>query len=457
MGSTVKTWSTSPPISPIIDNGTINYVSGNVLEIIYGDIEAIAPNHDYGLFIVAEDPADPDVFSTVHRFNVTTPTCAIPNFLSGLSQPIVCVNLGATANYGIAIISPPDISGIWKDTEWTLDWGDGTIPTTYISTSDNDYPSAAQRTHTYVKGSDCNYIFSCTVTNPCGQTFIDYKIALAHGRDTVSDGDGYLKLIDQATGLTTIEVCEGVSTTVTIQDNSNWDCQSPSLPVGFTPVPNSETRNIEWLYGVDPVTGLPDFSISGGGLVNIATLGDAPQQSERFTPTPYGSSSLSQTITIPATCMAGDYFRVYLKNWNKCNPLNAEYVSTFITINIIAAPAAPIAPDKSVCFGSDRTLEVTSIPVGEIDWFSDAALTTMVAPNTITYLPPETDVGTYYKWVTDRSTSGLGCRSEATMVELVINPIPATPAISFSSSSGSLVICSEPPVEYVTLNASAVA
>ena len=252
-------------------------------------------------------------------------------------------------------------------------------------------------------------------------------------------------------------MCEGATTTVTIQDNSLWDCQTPTLPIGFTPIPNSETRNIEWLYGVDPVTGSPDFSISGGGLVNIATLGDAPQQSVRFTPTPYGSSSLSQTITIPATCVAGDYFTVHLKNWNKCNPLDADYISTSVTINVIAAPAAPIAPDKSVCFGSDRTLEVTSTPDGIIDWFSDAGLTTLVEPNSLTYLPPETAVGTYYKWVTDKSITGLGCRSEATMVELEINPIPSTPTISFTSSSGSLVICKDFPVAFITLSAGAVA
>jgi hypothetical protein len=155
----------------------------------------------------------------------------------------------------------------------------------------------------------------------------------------------------------------------------------------------------------------------------------APQTSGRITPVPYGPSSLSQAITIPSSARAGQYFRVYLKNWNKCNWADPDFVSTYVDIVVIAAPPAPTAPSRTVCFGEDRTLSVTSTPVGTITWYRDAALTQQVGTD-LTFVPTETAVGTYTYYVTDRSTSGLRCQSAPTTVTLTINPIPRKPTIS---------------------------
>ena len=134
---------------------------------------------------------------------------------------------------------------------------------------------------------------------------------------------------------------------VTLRDNSTWNCQNPVLPGGLTPVPNVDPRNIEWLYGRDP--GGAIFNTITG-TVNIATLGSAPQTSGRISPVPYGPSSLSQAITIPATARAGQYFRVYLKNWNKCNWVDPEYVSTYVDIEVVASPPPPTAPEQKNMF-----------------------------------------------------------------------------------------------------------
>ena len=61
---------------------------------------------------------------------------------------------------------------------------------------------------------------------------------------------------------------------------------------------------------------------------------------------PYGPTSLSQAITIPATARAGQYFRVYLKNWNKCNWVDPEFVSTYVDIEVVASPPPPTAPEQ---------------------------------------------------------------------------------------------------------------
>jgi PKD-like domain/PKD domain/CHU_C Type IX secretion signal domain/Ig-like domain CHU_C associated len=451
-GAQTKAWSTGPLFGDIMDNGTINYTSGTISRTIMGVSTPMVPNHAYGIRIVAEDPAFPGVFSLVYHINFNTPPCTTPDFLSTLSEAQVCVNKGAVATYNLALFSgDQNITGIYNGTTWTFDWGDGTTGS-YTSTADNNLPPIALRTHTYPSGSSCNYIFSNTVTNPCGGRRTVQYVAVVHGRDVPSDGDGYLKLIDNLSGNTTVQVCEGTQTIVTIKDNSKWDCLNPTLPVGFSPIANTSPRNLEWLYGQDP-TGAITNNITGTVAIG-GGLGNAPATSTRISPSPYGPSSLSQTITIPATAVAGQYFRVYLKNWNKCNWTDPEYASTYIDIQVMSAPPAPTAPNKGICMGGDRTLTVTSAPVGTLTWYSDAGLTTVVGTGT-TYVPTQTAIGSYPFWVTDKSNTGLMCRSAATNVTLTIMAVPATPTISFTSSTGNTVICCDPLTQYVTLTATA--
>jgi hypothetical protein len=255
-------------------------------------------------------------------------------------------------------------------------------------------------------------------------------VAVVHGRDWWEDGDGNLDIVNNEGGSNIIEVCAGTETTITVRDNSIWNCQNPVVPGGLTAVPNLDMRNIEWLYGVDVDKVTPRNTITGP--VAVAGLGDAPQWSGRITPAPYGPTSLAQAVTIPATCKAGEYFRIYLKNWNKCNWADPDFVYTYVDILVIAAPPAPTVPDKTICFGGNRELVVTSTPIGTLTWYSDIGLTTVVATNTPTYTPSYTGPGSISFWVTDQSTDALACMSPATQVTLTINPIPNTPSITRS-------------------------
>jgi PKD repeat protein len=317
------------------------------------------------------------------------------------------------------------LNGIIRGTEWTFDWGDGIIET-YISAADNDMPPLAARTHTYSTTSDCNYIVSLNVDNKCGGTQSQQFIAVVHGRDIPADGDGVLEIVNNANGSPVVQVCAGTETIVTLRDNSTWNCQTPSLPSGFVPVPNTDTRNLEWLYGRDP-SGNPVNTITG--TVSIASLGNAPQASGRFEPSPNAPGSLSQAITIPATAQPGETFRVYLKNWNKCNPGDDEYVFTYVDIEVVASPDAPTGESRIVCVDDDRTLSVTSVPVGTITWYSDAALTNPVGSG-MTYVPADVLPGIYSYYITDRELSGLLCESPASLVTLQINPEPSVPVLS---------------------------
>ena len=135
--------------------------------------------------------------------------------------------------------------------------------------------------------------------------------------------------------------------------------------------------------------------------------------------------------------MAGQYFRVYLKNWNKCNWADPDYVNTFVDINVVAAPPAPTVVKPPICFGGNRTLTVTSPVVGTISWYAEAALTTLLGTG-VSYTPTQTAPGSYNFWVVDRANTGLLCQGPATMVTLTINPLPNKPTITYT---GNLEFC----------------
>ena len=419
--------------------------AGNVGLVLQSIIDVPAANKLYTVYFVAESSSGTlQAWST--RLYATTLPCPPINILTGFTQPVICINKIPVAVFETVILNPdPNVNGILKGTQWTLDWGDGTTAV-YTSTADNDLPPLALRTHTYSTVTDCNYVFTNGIRNPCGQTRAVQYVAVVHGRDIPLDGDGVLELVDNATGNTVINVCAGTQSIITIRDNSTWNCQNPVLPGGLTPEPNLDPRNIEWLYGRDPGGAIRNTIT---GAVNIATLGNAPRASGRFSPIPYGPTSLSQSITIPASCLAGQYFRVYLKNWNKCNWTDPEYINTYVDINVIAAPPAPTVPTKTICFGGDRTLTVTSPAVGTLTWYSDAGLTTVVGTGS-TYVPAQTAVGSYNFWVTDQSTTGLLCMSPVIMTTLTINPIPNTPTISRNNpdfcfdGSSSIILTANP-------------
>ena len=419
----VKNIAIGGPSGNLVATAVLPVTLGNINMVMTQVMDVVDMNRLHTIFIVAEGV--PGVIQAVPvKTLATTLPCTKIDLLTGFTQPVQCINRGVTATFHVVTIDSAN-SGVLKGTQWILDWGDGAT-SSFVSSSDFELPPLALRTHTYTSVTNCNYVFSNTISNPCGETRTVQYVAIVHGRDIPTDGDGLLRIVDNSTGSSVIQVCEGSQSVITLRDNSTWDCQNPVLPGGLTPVPNTDPRNIEWLYGRDP-SGTIFNTITGP--INISMLGSAPRTSGRISPVPYGSSSLSQAITIPATARAGEYFRVYLKNWNKCNWADPEFVSTYIDIQVVPSPPPPTVSNKSICFGDDRTLSVTSAPIGTISWYADAALTTVVGTGP-TFLPSQTAAGSYTFWVTDRSLIGTLCQSSPTAVTLIINPIPSKPTLS---------------------------
>jgi hypothetical protein len=372
-----------------------------------------------------------------------TQPCPQIGILTGLLQPLICVTKFPKATFDVFIPDPPN-SGISAGTIWTLDWGDGNVNAPFVSAVANQIPPLAWRQHTYSSVTDCNYVVSNGIANPCGETRGVQYIAVVHGRDIPADGDGYIELVDNATGSTTIEVCAGSSAVITIRDNSTWNCQSPVVPGGLLAVPNDSQRDIEWLYGRDPVGAITNTIT---GAVNIAILGSAPRASGRFTPSPNAPGSLSRAITIPATCQAGQYFRVYLKYWNKCNWTDPEYVFNYVDINIIPTPPAPTFGNTTFCFGSVPTTITATGTGGTIRWYSNASLTTLLRTGA-TYTHGRTAVGNTTYYVTE--TLGNGCTGPTAIVVLSIVQIPNQPTITRNNpdfcfnGSSSVILTADP-------------
>ncbi len=403
-GGRISTWVISVPlanINTVFNITALNQQGGNI-NLIY--------NHDYTFYFVAADGGGNLQAAPVRIFSPTLPCppIKISTFFGSIGT---CINTGATGLYSPSTI-PFTASGILQGTTWNVVWGDGAT-WSYTSASDGDIPSA--QLHTYTSVSSCNYVGTWAIVNPCGQPLNGSSVFSVHGRDIPSDGDGALQIVNNTGGSPVVQVCAGTLTTVTLRDNSKWNCQNPSVP-GYTPVPNNSARQIAWQYGQDP-TGAPFSTITG---VTVAGLGAAPTTSGRITPSPYGAASLSQAITIPATCVAGQYFRVYLEYWNQeCNWADAAYVDTFVDIQVITAPPAPTASSSTICSGGDRTLTVSSTPVGTLKWYSDAGLSIPAVgtfPTATTFVQTATAAGVYNYWVVDQSATGLMCMSPSTEV-----------------------------------------
>jgi gliding motility-associated-like protein len=111
------------------------------------------------------------------------------------------------------------------------------------------------------------------------------------------------------------------------------------------------------------------------------------------------------------------------------------------TIEILALPAAPIVSgDTEICSGESTLL--TAVGAGDITWYSDIALTTVVSTGA-QYNTGTLNATTSY-WVT--ATDG-DCEGEATLVEVIVIDLPAAPI------ADDVTICQG---ETATLNAVAV-
>ncbi len=379
------------------------------------------------------------------------PVCPPIDMAFGYTPPTECINKVSILklNY-IPLSNDPALDGIYPGTKYYINWGDGQ-EVTWFSTATERVPPESVRWHEYEGPANCTYEMKSMVTSACNPVYVknfETRVVI-HGRDITEDGDGELLIEQLGTGISgIIPVCEGSAHSITLVDNSTWNCQNPIWPDNSPAPKNDAPRTIQWIYGEDnggsvintigttlnPAS--PDPVLIDGGFSATISNGyvDAPVVNITST------GQLSRRFIIPASCREGEYFDVYLLNWNKCNPYPTDApVYTHIRVLVVGAPGLPVASDRFICAGDDPTLSASEgTPAGNLlTWYADPAKTTVLGTGN-TYNPGVTDPGTYKYYVASGQTTGDLCNGPAREVTLTIRPIPNQPVINIS---GSLSFC----------------
>jgi len=113
---------------------------------------------------------------------------------------------------------------------------------------------------------------------------------------------------------------------------------------------------------------------------------------------------------------------VYTYYVTETNTNGCESVATMVTLTINTFTTIPLASNQTACFGTTIP-DFTATGVGtSFTWYSDAALTVVVANNS-PFATGQTAVGTYTYYVTESQN---GCESPAATVTLTIYATPTT-------------------------------
>ncbi len=432
----VKADAISGPSGSRIFTNTLAVNAGQVGLSILQILSGLQGSTNYTYFWVAQDQFGTLQVSPV-KYVATTKPCPSINLAFAWSTPDECVNKGSSLTLtffpGDATHNP-DLDGLYIGTQFFINWGDGSTLSWPMSAAERASVSFS-RTHTYTTTTACNYEPFTTVTSICNPLIVKPNASqvVVHGLD--NEGGGSLLIVDNATGSTTIQVCEGVSHSIAIKDMSTWNCQAPKWLDGSDAPANTDPRTIQWLYGIDDggilqnTIGLVSSTtpqVYIGGMVNYAQRTVQGYAQPVITPAPY-QGSVSQSILIPATCRAGEYFNVYLRNWNKCNPYPSDPpLWTQIQILVVAAPSAPTISNVSVCNTGSQKLAVTSAVIGRLKWYN-ADKSSVVFTGAIgaqSYTPSNSIPSTTTYNVAEIQTGGNVCEGPSSPVTLRVYSLP---------------------------------
>ncbi len=402
--------------------------------VLQHTITGLSTSTLHSIYIVAANSSGTLQASPVKLVIATQPCPKIQlfNFFGNTGE---CVNLGAQGVFQVTPLGSLP-TGILAGSQWSIDWGDGSPIWTYTSTADDDLPPPQY--HDFSSTTNCAYVGTWTVKNPCNEFYAAQGVFVVHGRDIPDDGDGRLEMQETTTGdVGRVYVCEGSEHNLFLRDISIWNCQNPSVPPPLNPADydNDSPRRIQFVYGETP-SGSVMNTITGNVLIGGSNVANGshgyvgPVLGPLYPPNP---NTLTDQITIPATCKAGELFYVYLKDWNKCNPFidaSLDYVYEQFVIEVIPAPPAPaVDSPQTYCQGSvNPTLTATiSLAGNTLNWYADENLTNHLhTGNTFTH--GRTLPGNYSFWVTETSQAN-GCEGPASRIDITIRESLTRPGI----------------------------
>jgi hypothetical protein len=112
---------------------------------------------------------------------------------------------------------------------------------------------------------------------------------------------------------------------------------------------------------------------------------------------------------------------------------NCQSAPSLVTVTVNSVPSAPVAGvNATYCDGESLSdLSAVAAAGGTLNWYSNAALTTLIGTGAT--LTPANTIGSSTYYVTE---TVLGCVSPASLVTVVINPIPVFNLVSSVNPSG---------------------
>ncbi len=249
--------------------------------------------------------------------------------------------------------------------EIQYDWDDGNpvevIEATFNSADPGLKEYVATNSHVYpTTGDVCNYHPRATlvVNGSVCTSSVQEQIVTVWDTD---DRNGGELVIDPVV----YPICVGNGASFHFTDNSQWNCTPPDE----NDVINNEDRWIQWIYGTGG-TDIIDAQV--GGVVQTYPFSGSIDYVPGPVEGPIAPYNTSLEITIPDYYPVGSFFEVTLRNWNVCNPydadltdglppsdvLNGDYppVTTTAMALIVALPDATVQSVPSVCESDDPFL-----------------------------------------------------------------------------------------------------
>ena len=378
----------------------------------------------------------------------------VDNF-SGQIPTSVCAPVGLTMDVRYKFILPVDPNLV----QILYVWNDGTPATTILpGISDGDTIFTQTAFHQYPPANyNCSYTAEAYVIydgRQCSSSSRQEQEFSAWARDNENGGVIITNPVEA-------DFCEGEDIVdVRFRDASNFNCNIRVEP----DKPNRLNRWVQFIYGTTTIPGdrIPDVTVRDP-LGNVYQMTDAAGNTLQEVPGPIieipipadGPNQTSWPISAPPGGVVNDIFEITLRNWNICNPYDAnpfdgipptdlingdnEPITTTALIKIIDTPNSLIIPEEQYCVGSDIVLHVNSTG-GNIRWYSDSLLTRRVyTGNNFNPSPSYVDnyvPGTYSFWVTE---SYGRCQSSPSKFTFSIfdDLVPAVPNLSTGESCGS--------------------
>jgi gliding motility-associated-like protein len=183
----------------------------------------------------------------------------------------------------------------------------------------------------------------------------------------------------------------------------NGTCESPLNLIGVT---------VNALPVVPTATGA---TICAGNSVNLSATATGSVNW-------YSDVALTNLLATGSTYTTGNLTTTTSYFITQADVNGCESSSTTVTVTVDPNPTAPTSTGTAICSGTTATLTATG--TGTLNWFSDAAGTTMLATGTSFTTPNLTQNTTYYVQAMNTTS---GCMSTLTAVTVTVNALPNTP------------------------------